>query len=338
MQIVEQIRAWLIFFRAHTAILETPMAVIGAGLALGTVFHWDILYWIVFGVAYHFIGYGMNSYVDWAKGYDKEDPHKQHHPLNTGQITASQARHAVFGLLILFIVYALWLGNFSFIAGVGVALMFVSGVTYNYLGKITDHKYIPISVVHTMVFVYPYLVLGGPINIVILLGIAAFFIHHVYQIAISGDIKDIAMDESSLIRKWGADITTMPNGAQVMRLGTKTQYIAGILVFGELGLGISIHLLSAEISSFDPAGTILLIILGLWLIREHVKLTTVQPYRRQVLVSTMSRKELAGFWFLSCSFIPLISIQGFIAIVVVSLAYFFPISKLMWGNWLRPDV
>lgn len=338
MSLVSQLRAWLVFFRAHTAILETPMAVLGASVALGTIFHWDMVYWIVFGVAYHFIGYGMNSYADWIKGYDKNDPHKQHHPLNTGEISPTQARHVIFGLLVLYIVYALWLGDFSIVAGVGVAFMLAAGVSYNYFGKITKHKYILIAVVHTMVFVYPYITYTTQYNIVVVLGAAAFFIHHVYQIAISGDIKDIEQDESSLIRSWGADVVTLANNARVMKLGLKVKYVSVVLVFLEIGLAAAIYAIT--ISRY-PYRTLFILPIGLtaiWMLREHVKLTADQPYRRNESISIMSRKELAGFSMMAAAFIPLIGVLGFLAIIAASLAYFLPISKFMWGNWLRPDV
>lgn len=338
MSIIQKLRAWLIFFRAHTAILETPMAVLGAALALDTVFHWDMLYWIVFGVAYHYIGYGMNSYVDWAKGYDKDDEHKQHHPLNTGEITPTQARHVIFGMFILFIVYALWLGDFSIVAVVGVAVMFISGLSYNYFGKVTKHKYIPISIVHTMVFVYPYITYTTEFNILLVLGAAAFFIHHVYQIAISGDIKDIKQDESSLIRSWGADVVTLKNGAEVMRLGSKVKQISIALVFLEVMLAAAIYTIAVIRHEYRLLYILPIGMTSLWMVIEHAKLTTSQPYRREESISRMSRKELAGFWMMTAAFIPHIGLLGFIAVIIASLAYFLPISKFMWGNWVRPDV
>jgi hypothetical protein len=224
------------------------------------------------------------------------------------------------------------------VAGVGVAVMLVAGVSYNYFGKVTKHKYIPIAVVHTMVFVYPYITYTTEYNVVVVLGAAAFFIHHVYQIAISGDIKDIEQDESSLIRSWGASVDTLSNNAKVMNLGMKVKYISVILVFAEIALASAIYVIEVLRYEFRTVYVLPLGLTAIWMLREHVKLTANQPYRRNKSISTMSRKELAGFWMLTAAFIPLIGVLGFLAVIAASLAYFLPISKFMWGNWLRPDV
>jgi 4-hydroxybenzoate polyprenyltransferase len=327
-----------VLFRAHTAILETPLAVLGAALALGTVFHIDMLYWILFGVAYHCIGYGMNSYVDWIKGYDQNDPHKQHHPLNTGDITPRAARNAIFGLLIGFIVYALWLGSFSLVAVVGVALMLVAGVTYNYLGKVTEHKYVPIAIVHTMVFVYPYITYTTELIPSLLLGAAAFFIHNVYQIAISGDIKDIEQDESSIIRSMGARVYEEQNGARVIDIGSNVRSIALTLTIVESTLALSIYAIEIETVVFNNVFILPLVVMTIWLLREHFTLTQIQPYDRNTLLSAMARRELAGIWMIAAAFSPHIGAGGFAAIVAVSAVYLLATSRFMWGTWLRPDV
>lgn len=338
MNVVHKLRSWLVLFRAHTAILETPLAVLGAALALGTVFHIDILYWILFGVAYHCIGYGMNSYVDWMKGYDQNDPHKQHHPLNTGDISPITARNVIFALLVGFVVYALWLGSFSLVAVVGVAIMLVSGITYNYLGKITEHKYIPIAIVHTMVFVYPYLTYTTELIPSLLIGAAAFFVHNVYQIAISGDIKDITQDESSIIRSMGARVYEEQNGARVIDLGSRVRSIALTLILVECVLALSVYAAEVGTDVFNNIFILPLVLMTIWLLREHFTLTQTQPYNRNVLLSAMARRELAGIWMITAAFSPQIGPDGFIAIVIVSAVYLLITSRFMWGTWLRPDV
>lgn len=338
MGVVKKARAWLILFRAHTAILEVPLAVLGAGLALGTVFHYDMVYWIVFGVAYHFIGYGMNSYVDWVKGYDQNDEYKQHHPLNTGDIRPDTARKVIMGLLAVFTVYALWLGNFSIVAVVGVAVMLVAGVSYNYFGKVTEHKYIPIAVVHTMVFVYPYITYTTQVIPSIVLGAVAFFVHNVYQIALSGDIKDMEQDESSLIRSWGARVYEEVNGAKVIDLGQKARSVGLMLVLIEAILALSIYVVEVETDVFNNIFILPLVLMTIWTLREHFTLTENQPFNRDKLVSTMSRKELSGIWMIVAAFSPHIGATGFAAVVVCSIAYLVPMSRFMWGTWIRPDV
>jgi|APHM01.1.fsa_nt_gi UbiA prenyltransferase family. len=152
MNVVESTRSWLQLFRAHTVILEAPMALIGAAIGVGTFVDPRVGAWLLFGALYHIVGYGMNSYVDWKKGFDKDDPMKQHHPLNTGDIDPETAKKVIYGLTGALVVYLFAL-TYSSPPAVGLSvLMIVSGLIYNYFGKYTILKFVPISIAHTLVF------------------------------------------------------------------------------------------------------------------------------------------------------------------------------------------
>lgn len=329
-----KIVAWLRLFRAHTAILETPIAVAGAGLALGTIFDVRIIGWAVFGILYHFAGYGMNSYVDWAKGFDKDDPHKEHHPLNTGEISPKAAKYGVISMLGLLIVVGEVMGNFSVVAHVSVVIMLVSGSAYNLFGKYTRLKFIPISIVHTMVFVFPYFVYADSPGVPAMLLIAGFFIHHIYQIMISGDVKDVRQDEASLLQELGTQVENVPMKGQMFNAGTTVQMIGYSLSVLQIAIATTAVFLQDGLTfSITPVA-----LTGAWMLYESDKVIGDGPYKREMRVRAMSRKELAGIWMLCAATIPAIGYIGWAFIIAVSLAYFFPTSKLLWGNWLKPEV
>jgi len=96
MRLLQEFRAWLRLGRMHTLILEAPLATLGAAIGLGGLWDWKVLLWFIFGSMYHAVGYSMNSYVDWKKGYDKNDERKQHHPLNTQDISPDTAKKVIY--------------------------------------------------------------------------------------------------------------------------------------------------------------------------------------------------------------------------------------------------
>lgn len=341
MALSDMLRAWLRLFRAHTAILEAPMAVIGSAIALGSLWEPVIVLWLLFGILYHFVGYGMNSYVDWEKGFDKDDPRKQHHPLNTGEITPEAAKKAIMIGLATLVVYGLALGRFSPIAIASVAIMVVSGVSYNYFGKYTDLKFLPISIVHTMVFFYPYILYRGVSNFpssnvdyLFIFMTAAYFIHHVFQIMISGDVKDIDQDEASLIQEMGARL----NGGVIHEIafipGSKVLYTSYILVVAEIAMATTALFMVSDLSlTLGILG-----LLGMWMAYEAHKVIESGPFNRESRVSHMSRKELAGYLTVHAAAIPVLGYEAFIVLVVFIFAYLFTTSKFMWGNLIKPEV
>lgn len=330
----DKIRAWLIFFRAHTAILETPIAVLGAALALGTLWHPDIILWVVFGVMYHFVGYGFNSYADWANGFDKDDPHKKHHPLNTGDIKPSTAKYVTILSLVLMVAYGLVISGLTLVSLACVVVMLGLGSAYNVVGKYTQHKYLLAAGVHTMVFVFPYLTYTTEITMPFLIGISLFFVHHIFQIAVSGDVKDIRQDESSLLQEAGCEIEKTRLGDHRLKTSSNVYGVSMILVAVEVVLAIQ----NSIIVTMDIHSAFFTSALALVMFTEAHHVVKLGIYDRDKRVSAMSKKELFGIWMICASYGYVIGVTGFLAIVGVSLLYFFPMSKFMWGNWLKPEV
>jgi 4-hydroxybenzoate polyprenyltransferase len=327
-------KAWLRFFRAHTAILEAPIAVVGAALAIGTLWDIRVAGWAGFGILYHFAGYGMNSYVDWAKGFDKGDPHKEHHPLNTGEIKPDHAKYAVVVSLIALVAVGEVLSGFSMVGHICIAVMLVSGSAYNMLGKVTRFKFIPIALVHTMVFVFPYAVYSDTIAVEAIIISVAFYVHHVYQIMISGDVKDIMQDEASLLKELGTRVKDVPIEGVMFDAGINVQLIAYTLSIIEIALATSANFIQQGLTlTLAPV-----VVVGAWMLYESDQVIKDGPYKRSERLQSMSRKELAGIWMICAAAMPTLSPLAWGTVIAGSLAYFFPMSKFLWGNWVKPEV
>jgi 4-hydroxybenzoate polyprenyltransferase len=331
---MEKMRKWLILFRAHTAVLEAPLAVLGAALALGSLEDPILLGWLAFGMLYHYVGYGMNSYADWKKGFDKDDPRKQHHPLNKGTIEPDKAKKVIFGMFGLLIVLGIALGGLNIITLGCLAVMIASGVSYNYFGKVMTLKFIPIAVVHTMVFVFPYLVYADTITIPFILITAAYFVHHTFQIVISGDVKDIDQDEASLIKELGADVGYGVVYDDKFEVGTVVMFMSFGLCILQVALATSGTFLLGNrlISEF------LIILFGFWMFYETDKIVETGPFNREDRVLHMSRKEIAGYLMVHSAVVPVVGLASFVLVPAFMLGYLLTTSKYMWGNWIKPEV
>lgn len=333
MNVTKTVKSWLIFFRAHTAILEAPMAALGAALALGSFWEVGVLKWVGFGVLYHFVGYGMNSYADWKNGYDKNDPNKEHHPLNTGDISSKVAKFVVQVSTVSLLVYGVVASGLDVEPLVVLFIMVLVGVSYNYLGKATEHKYLLVALVHSLVFVLPYVAYQGSISPIIWVAVLAYFVHHVFQILISGDVKDVEMDESSLVQSLGMSIENTDAGKKLLDVDPSVVAISYLVTIleGVIVIAILLYL-------HPPTTTVVLtLVMMAWMIIEVDDIIGEGAYDRPARVAAMSRKELAGLWMIFAAFTGQIGLDAWLGMVGFSLLYFIPVSKLMWGS-ITPDV
>jgi len=327
---VETIRQWLILYRAHTVVLEAPMAMAGAALALGELADPRVAAWGLLGAVYHIAGYGMNSYVDWKKGYDKDDPNKQHHPLNTGSISPSTAKYNIYFLIAAFAIFALALSGFRPIGFLCLGVLLAGGLAYNYFGKITVFKFIPISIAHTMVFVFPYMIYDGEISTGFIALTIAYFTHHVFQIAISGEIKDIKQDEANFLKTMGADVVTQLNGDENFHPGYAIILVSVLLV-------IEVGAISAAGIALSKPGVwvVVLFLLTAWLTYDSYNLISYGPFIRDKKLSTMSRREIAGYL---CIHSVTVTVIEFGILTAGMIIYFVAVSKFMWKDSILPQV
>jgi len=335
MNVAVRLKNWLRLLRAHTVVLEAPMAFLGAAIGLGTVYDPRVGAWLLFGALYHGVGYGMNSYVDWEKGFDKEDDAKQHHPLNTGEIKPETAKKVIYGLTGILTVYLLVLVNFH-LPSVGLAvLMIASGLVYNYFGKYISLKAIPISIAHTLVFFIPYYTYAQEVSIYIVLVTAAYFVHHIYQIAVAGDIKDIYQDEASLIQSLGATITEYKSrGVYMFDATAKVMLLSYVLMLSEVSLVVGALMYTDQTLAVVVLASILA---GLAILNTD-KMIRPGLFLRKKRLEYISKREFLGYTMVHTSSIYVIGYKAFAAMIVCMVVYLGIVSKFIWGNWLVPEV
>lgn len=328
-------RRWLQLTRAHTAPLEVIPAVLGALLATGGRMTEAVMLWGVFGLLYHLTGYGHNSISDYRSGHDKNDPHKEHHPLNRNGIQFVVGSIIFISIMfIITILYTLYLviPSTEGIALIGVMVFF--GVAYNVYGKETHWKFVLIAIAHSITFALPYVSLGGDIlDPVFILCWLYVFLWVVFQIAISGEMKDISTDESNLLLDLGMESDrresdgrvhlTIPRKILYIGLAIRSQMIAAAFVVGLItnSIGAIMAIFVIWLSMFPTSD----------LLYEG---TYNRDYRlKQMAIIEIT--SLVAFCFLLSFTTGLI-----LALVLISWSaiWLLAFNRVEWGTYISPKV
>lgn len=346
------VKEYLRLTRAHTAPLETVPAILGALLATGGQVSIPVVLWGVYGLLYHLAGYGMNSLVDWEKGYDKNDPHKQHHPLNRGTLSPREARLLVGGLLLTGVVLGVGLAWSEPLALAFIALGAVTGVMYNVVGKVTQYKFIFISIAHTTVFIVPYLAMGGNIfDIGFRLAVLYVFLWVVFQISVSGEIKDILeLDEENFLRdNLGVHIRKErfpPPGEpfdDTLTFSKSTYMYSWIIKLTTLILGAYIFMVlsGGPMTRFTPVSILWFTVWGVMMIATvtfTLFLLDDGLYKRTMRINMMARVELLTMFIFIAALYPVIGLEAVVTLIAGSVLWVLEFNRIEWGTWLAPDV
>lgn len=323
-------RQYLQLTRAHTAPLEVVPAMLGASIAAGEFWSETVALWGIFGLLYHLAGYGMNSYADWRKGFDKDDEYKQHHPLNTGVLSKREAGWTIISLFILTFVYGVVLVIDSPIALTILVVGILSGVVYNELGKVTILKPIPIAIAHTSVYSAAYIDNTGQIHEEFFwLGSLYVFSWVAYQIGLSGELKDIESDPANLLKKSGARI-----GEGYIHLPFRIEF-AGVMIK-------SVSFLMAMLLSFRDRNvtvyTIPVAFVGSLLISLNQRMLLPGEYDREQRLTIMAVMELLMLATFVISAGWIIGLDAVLTLIIASVLWVVTFNQIQWGTYIAPDV
>jgi len=317
--------------RAHTVPLEAVPATVGALLATGGSLTWGVAFWLLFGVGYHLVGYAHNSWADWKNGYDKDDPHKQHHPLNTGELDGPWTGFFV-GVSALLLMFYGFYGTVTFGSPWVVSLL-VLGATaawmYNEKGKETKLKTIYITVAHSTVFMIPYFALEGEFNLSFFFALMTVAFWIIYQILISGEIKDFKTDEVNFIKDHsvvGSDGEKRPSGSVV---------ILGVVIRSTIGL-----LALTAASLYGARWDTMMIIIGVTVVSAGLSKMMVQEEynRRDEAVETMALIEITSLFTFLLATSPAYGRLKGLVLLVCSVIWVLSMNRIMWDTSIKPDV
>lgn len=328
-------RSLLQLTRAHTAPLEVVPAVLGALLATQGELTLSVILWGVFGLLYHLTGYAHNSVSDYNAGYDKGDPHKQHHPMNRLGLVYQYAFSVV--VLILFVITLIYTLALVYpnTAGFGLmVIMIASGVGYNLYGKSTKFKFILISIAHSSVFALPYISLGGDItDPVFALAWAYVFLWVVFQIAFSGEIKDIMSDEANLLKELGVKVNNVHEKIRTPgRVIAYSSLLRLSMIILVVGISYSIFTSWAMIAALFSS-----VILSVSIVQSKYLLSR-GDYMREERLKLMSLIESTSLVSFCIILSPITGIGVMTVLILGSFVWLIVLNKIEWGTYLAPRV
>lgn len=336
------LKDWLQLTRAHTAPLEAVPAFVGAALGAGTVYSPMVLAWGVFGVLYHLVGYGHNSIEDYNSGHDKNDPHKQHHPMNrNGILFRTLATFAIYAgmfltaALSIVMVYYSPSDQYLLIIGI-IFLCIASGLAYNLMGKETNAKFLPISIAHTSVFVIPFIAMGSAhIEMGAILS-AYVFLWVAFQIGFSGELKDIDVDEENLMADLGVRTYRPLADYDNKKVHIPPRVFFGGMVLKAVGMVVGVYAIGyAEGWSGDMVVAFLLSTLTMY---ATISMLRSGAYERSDLIDKMGAIEMGTFIVFVVAATPVIGKGPQMALVIGSIVWLMAFNKIEWGTYLSPKV
>lgn len=324
-------KPYLQLTRAHTLPLEAAPMVVAAIIATGEVFNPYVLMAGLLGTLYHLGGYGANSVMDWESGYDKNDPNKTHHPLNTGAISERGAKYLVYPTVASAIVLGLLMVN-SGMAFLILVLAVISANAYNFTSKLTVWKPFPISVAHSSMVGFSYLAAGG-VNMVDLWLLSGLtFLWVFFQIGVSGEMKDVTTDEENLLKYWGTKYKVVG--------GTKYIVSPFRVLFTTLTMKVAtVVMFIYSFAYFGGSGAAWLVVLiGSWSVFSAYIVIRNGSYDREKRMRNIAAVELTMIMMFSMLLEPVVGIEYSIGIILVSIAWVVTFNRIEWGTNLAPKV
>jgi hypothetical protein len=220
----------------------------------------------------------------------------------------------------------------------------VTGSLYNIVGKLTRWKFLFIAYAHTTVFAVPYFAIAGAADTAFLVGCLYLFSWVVFQIAVSGEVKDMAQDEANFLKALGSTVEPSGDGHLVtFSPAAKLFSYASRAVTVALGVGFA-HLVARR---YDTAGSALaglgiteLMLVGVGALSLALTWSMLQngPFNRTERIATMSKIEATSVLILLVAVVPVIGMPAAVFLFLGSGVWVMVFNKIEWGTLVAPDV
>ncbi|RLE43364.1 hypothetical protein DRJ19_02710 [Candidatus Woesearchaeota archaeon] len=329
-------REWLQLFRSQTASATFILLLTFYLLGGGEIFSLMGLALIVASLLIHYSTFGQNSLNDFLLGYDKEDPHKKHHPLVSGKIKPEQAIKVVNVMLFLACLYCIILalhGANPTLALISSFLGYVFGNWYNSgFSKVSLLKPIPITLAFTFIGLYAYFLSAKELTTLAILCTLYVALTMLFQIGIEGELKDYKTKEVNILHKISKD-TFATLGVILKIVNLLVGLYIATLLWATLHpvLRITIVMIS-----------FLTIVASLFIMRYlfNYGLIVYETCRkcRKYVVRYCALMEILTIYYLLIVLIPEIGLVNVLFMMILGIVYFVAMNKINWGTLVAPMV
>jgi len=330
-----KIKEWMQIFRAHT----TPCTVLIVEtfyLAGGGVFfsYYNLLL-IIWATLLHWMGFGHNTLMDYARGFDKVDPHKQHFPLNRGVISENSAHlvlhYGMLGLAGLSGYIVLMSEGNKILSLIFILIYVQAGHAYNDgLNKANEFNFIPLTICYTALAVASYFLGGGTVNWVFWLITLYIVTQMVFQIGFEGELKEIEHPtEPNLLKRLGARFE-----GNYLRIGLKNDLVWTLVKAIHYGTGAYIGYGLSGLSLSYAIGFFLLVAA----VFNYLSLTEFRKWDRDKELTKCAIQEILTIFALPVFLSPLIGYLPVLILLVYAITWFVLFNRWVWRTVLRPQV
>lgn len=329
--IKQTLTAWLQIGRLHTASAEIGAFAIAGYLA--GIRGVNLIPIAAFAVLYHFVGFGENSLVDWLKGYDVDDPNKQHHPLNTSALKPDIVKHVIILTQLIgvlgFILLMYFYNHFSYLGVILFILAVILGNVYNFYAK-SYKPAAPLEISFSYLFIVMsiFMVVGGINSVRSGLFFAFVFFYILSQIAFAGELKDISnLKEPNLLRMLNVEAD-----GDRLDLGGKGLVFLFMLTIPKLVLIVLISIASYGISAIG----VLTMVVAILMIAAYFNNSIRMGGNHDTALKVMGAGE-------ALTYIALVLVVGLspvylVSLIAVPMAWFVVFNMIEWKTLIKPAV
>jgi len=314
----------LSFTRIHTASLTMPVLMIAALLSDQSLLH--VFIFAVYALFFHMFGFSLNNIMDYR--YDMTDPYKKHFPQVAGEINMRHALYADIAGIILTFLLGAWIVSFSELPVIFLLIAFTAGVLYNAVNKISIAGPPLISLSFSMLI--PYVMLEGSASIWVCVFYTLFaFITMMYQIGVSGYVKDAEVQQYNLMAKLGMHliakqiIFTTANRiyAWILRMGV---YISGLLLL------IAVH--------FSIPDLLLYTLFQAMVMYSSRDMLKNNAWQRPWFLKAMSGIEILNYISLVFLLTTAYGIYWAAFLIAFPMVWFIAMNHAFYGTTMAPNV
>lgn len=325
----EKILDWLRLGRAQTypadwLLVLTPF--LHGGVKLGQAIVLSVFMWLV-----HLVSFGENSLFDFTQGYDKSDPGKSHHPLETGRISVHAAMNViVWGKNVLMVIGCLltflWSPAPSW-SIFGLFMWYAWGTAYNLgLSKESLFGFLPISICFTSMGGWAWLLSHGTLGELGWLYLAFVFFTILFQISWSGHLKEMAQEErSNILVKMGARLETHFIAKEIRKHFFPGRARWYGLAVKAVNVALAWVILYKNYRIFSLHTTTLFSVIAMVFLR---RLTVPRMYERARELKNMSLMEISTIYMPLPLFL---NPPAAVVLMLIGIVYFFLVNKLLWA-------
>jgi hypothetical protein len=323
------LKDWLKLFRSNTApmtVLRVEFFYLISGAPFLSFFNGAV---VLLATLLHWLAFGHNTLMDTSRGFDKENPNREHDPLVSGALQLDSVHNVVNWLEILATIAAVSLVAVSSgnqVAALSFFVLYaVAGHAYNDgLDRSTILGFIPYTLSYTSLCAASYFLYATAVTQYFALGIIYIILVEIFELAWENPLKDITVDkERNFLRTLGVKVEK-----NKFRCNMKGRVFAYVIKIGSF---VPLFLTGLINITLSVVGITVLSLLMVDLIFS-VLLVERTEYNHQRDLNFSLVVDLSSLLLLPLVFVSFIGAGAAASMVIYAILWFIVFNYFMWES------